>query len=76
MSRYINLTVDVEIDMDDIETSDLIKELSRRKQKIEDDQINKTEFSSIKEMLNHFKKCLGLREFHTKERIIKEIQEL
>lgn len=81
---YVTMNIDVDIDMadidmSDIDTEDLIEELENRKRKGKE-IINIPKigfvFENSKELLNHFKECLGLREFHTKERIIKEIQEL
>ena len=76
---YVSVNVDVEIDMSDIDTEDLVEELLKRKRKgkeiIDIPKVGYV-FDNSKELLNHFKECLGLREFHTKERIIKEIQEL
>lgn len=75
---YVSVNVDVDIDMSEIDTEDLIEELQKRKRKGRDIPIPRIDytFDTSKELLNHFKECLGLREFHTKERIIKEIQEL
>jgi hypothetical protein len=78
MSRFVSLNVDIEIDLSEINSDDLYNELTRRKGKertIHFTELN-IQFKDSKELLNHLKNCLGLREFHTKERIIKEIQEL
>ena len=82
MGRTISIETDVYIDLGDIETRDLIEELKTRTNQDAKQLINEIEnygresFSENKKLLNHIKKCLGLREFHTKERIIQEILEL
>lgn len=90
---YVTVNIDVDVDMSDIDTDDLIEELESRHEnflsEVSDDTLLKEiktrhlnpddiefNFYTPKQILNHFKKRLGLREYHDKERIIKEIQDL
>jgi hypothetical protein len=80
---YISVNVDVDVDLSDINTDYLIKELEDRHENflssVSDDillkeikkrhfDLSDVEFDSYtpKQILNHFKKCLGLREYHDK----------
>ncbi len=73
MSKSIYITQEVEIEMDEIETQDLCDEIEERGfYVVEKSQDIETE----KEKLNALKEILGLKEWHTKKEIIKEIQQL
>jgi hypothetical protein len=64
---YISVDVDIDIldYLDEVSTQELIKELLSRKDKFE-----------TPEKLLTIKMILGLKEYHTKERLIKEIESL
>lgn len=83
MGRYY--TIDAEIDLADIDTSDLIEELKRRKKfgknfirELTENMDEEIElcFDSPKGVLDHLRSIFHLRPFHGKERIIQEINEL
>jgi len=74
--------IDVEIEdyLDEVDTKYLVQELKKRKDfKITELNLNDIEIPQFKTpelLLYYLKKLLHLREWHDKNRIIKEIQEL
>lgn len=73
--RTISLNVDVDLEMDEIDTQDLKDELERRKEEINDEDFVPS-FKTTDELLKYLNKVVGLKIWHSKERLIKEINDL
>lgn len=83
--NYVSMNVDVDIDMSDFDDDVLIKELESRNYTCINVKVSRRdrygefvypEFKNQKEIQNFIKGALGLRDWHTKERVISEIYEL
>jgi hypothetical protein len=74
--------IDIEIEdyLDEVDTKYLVQELKKRKDfkdfKFDIDQIEIPIFDTSTQLLSFIKKCLGLRQWHDKDRIINEIKSL
>jgi len=86
MSRnYVSMNVDIDIDMSDIDDDDLIEELESRDYSCEKVKVSKRDkygdfvypdFKNQIELQRFIKGALGLRDWHLKERVISEINDL
>jgi len=83
--NYVSMNVDVDIDMSDFDDDDLIEELESRDYTCVSVKVSKRdrygefvypEFKDQIELQNFIKGVLGLKNWHTKERVISEISEL
>ena len=83
--NYVSMNVDVDIDMSDFDDDDLIEELESRDYACINTKVSKRnldgefvypEFKNQIELQNFIKGVLGLKNWHTKERVISEIYEL
>ncbi len=81
----VTLNVDVDVDMRDFDDDDLIEELESRDYFITKAKVSirdkygdfvYPELKNQMELLKFIKGVLGLRDWHTKERIISEINDL
>jgi hypothetical protein len=71
MSRNISIyTNDIDVFFEELSDNDLKDELLDRKANLD------YHFEDSKELLQHLKRCLGLQDWHDKERVIKEINDL
>jgi hypothetical protein len=73
------IDIDIEDYLDEVDTSSLIDELKRRKDEVTEKDWREMEVPVFKDgeaVLKYFKKRLGLREWHDKKRLIREIEEL
>lgn len=74
------IVVEIEDYLDEVDTKYLVQELLKRKDrykyKCDLNQNEIPEFKTPELLLSYLKKILHLREWHDKNRIIKEIQEL
>ncbi len=70
------IKVDINIDeyLDEVDTSDLLEELECRS--VDFEKSFDYDFKTPKHQYNAVKKVLGLREFHDKERVLRELQDL
>ena len=67
---YIDIDIDIEDYLDEISTEVLLDELKRRGKEIKAIY----EFKSDTKKMNYIKAIFGLREIHTKERLLEEIK--
>lgn len=83
--NYVSMNIDVDIDMSDFDDDDLIEELESRDYAVINTKVSKRnrdgefvypEFKNQIELQNFIKGVLGLKNWHTKERVISEIYEL
>lgn len=83
--NYVSMNVDVDIDMSDFDDDDLIEELESRDYACVNTKVSKRnsygefvypEFKDQIELQNFIKGVLGLKNWHTKERVMSEISEL
>ncbi len=70
----IEVDIDIEDYLGEVDTSDLLEELESRDDFFLGDF--SFDFKTPKQQYEAVKKVLGLREFHDKERALRELQEL
>jgi hypothetical protein len=76
-SKTISVNADIDLDMREIETDDLVEELKRRGKEDElRDEDFLPKFKTTDDLLKYLNKVVGLKPWHTKEKLIKEISEL
>lgn len=70
------ISVDVDIELSIIDDDDLLEELNRRKLSHFINKMDMPDFKTKEDHLDYIKVMLGLKNYHSKERVLQEITEL